>query len=121
MKDNQKRGNLIKGTADTGNCSKPHFSRKLLAIPYGLFLAAFVVIPLLIIIYYAFTDDNGTFTLEYVKVFFNESGEGFFAFFKSYNFKTIMKSLFISVTSTVVCLLIAYPVAYIIAKCKLKN
>ena len=100
---------------------KPHFSRKLLAIPYGLFLAFFVLIPLFIIMYYAFTNDEGKFTLEYVRVFFNENGEGFFAFFKSYNFKTIMRSLFISFTSTVLCLLIAYPVAYIIANCKLKN
>ncbi|MBQ8229417.1 MAG: ABC transporter permease [Clostridia bacterium] len=101
--------------------AKPHFSRKLLAIPYGLFLAIFVVIPLLIIFYYAFTNDEGKFTLEYVKVFFNESGEGVIGFFKSYNFKTIMQSLFISLVSTVICLLIAYPVAYIIARCKLKN
>ncbi len=100
---------------------KPHFSRKLLAIPYGLFLALFVVVPLLIIVYYAFTDDAGRFTLEYVKVFFNESGEGFWGFFTSYNFKTIMQSLFISLISTIICLFIAYPVAYIIAKCKLKN
>ena len=100
---------------------KPHFSRKLLAIPYGLFLAVFVLIPLFIIVYYAFTDDAGKFTLEYVRVFFNENGEGFLGFFKSYNFKTILQSLFISVMSTLLCLLIAYPVAYIIAKCKLKN
>ena len=32
-----------------------------------------------------------------------------------------MQSLFISVASTVICLLIAYPVAYIIARCKLKS
>ncbi len=100
---------------------KPHFSRKLLALPYGLFLALFVVVPLLIIVYYAFTDDAGKFTLEYVRVFFNESGEGFWGFFTSYNFKTILQSLFISFMSTLICLLIAYPVAYIIAKCKLKN
>lgn len=103
------------------NKAKPHFSRKLLAIPYGLFLAIFVVIPLLIIVYYAFVDDNGKFTLEYVRMFFNENGEGFFAFFKSYTFKTIMQSLFISVASTLICLLIAYPVAYVIAKCEWKN
>ena len=100
---------------------KPHFSRKLLAIPYGLFLAIFVLIPLFIILYYAFTNDEGQFTLEYVRVFFNENGEGFLGFFKSYNFKTIMQSLFISTMSTILCLLIAYPIAYIIAKCKLKN
>ena len=100
---------------------KLHFSRKLLAIPYGLFLSIFVLAPLFIIVYYAFTNDEGRFTLEYIRVFFNENGEGFFAFFKSYNFKTIMQSLFISTMSTILCLLIAYPVAYIIAKCNLKN
>ena len=105
----------------TNSKAKPHFSRKLLAIPYGLFLAVFVVIPLFIIIYYAFTDDAGKFTWEYVRVFFNESGEGFWSFFTSYNFKTILQSFFISLMSTLICLLIAYPVAYIIAKCKLKN
>ena len=42
--------------------ARPRFSRKLLAIPYGLFLAVFVLIPLFIIIYYAFTDDAGKFT-----------------------------------------------------------
>ena len=101
--------------------AKFHFSRKLLAIPYALFLAAFVVIPLLIVVYYAFTDDAGRFTWEYVRVFFTQSGEGVLGFLQSYNFKTIMRSLFISTMSTIVCLLIAYPVAYIIAHCKLKN
>ena len=101
--------------------AKLHFSRKLLAIPYGLFLGFFVLIPLFIILYYAFFDDNGAFTFEYVRVFFNDGGDGFWGFFKSYNFKTIMRSLGISVASTVICLLIAYPVSYIIAKSKLKN
>ncbi len=100
---------------------KLHFSRKMLAIPYALFLAVFVVVPLFIVLYYAFTNDEGAFTLEYVKTFFNENGEGLKGFFTSYNFKTIMRSLFISLASTVVCLLIAYPIAYIIANCKLKN
>ena len=100
---------------------KFHFSRKLLAIPYAFFLAFFVVLPLFIIVYYAFTDDNGQFTWEYLKVFFNESGKGLKGFFTSYTFKTILQSLFISLVSTIVCLLIAYPVAYIIANCKLKN
>ena len=50
--------------------TRVHFSRKLLAIPYALFLAIFVVIPLLIIIYYAFTNDEGKFTFEYLKLFF---------------------------------------------------
>ena len=103
--------------------SKPklHFSRKLLAIPYGLFLAVFVVVPLLIIIYYAFTDDAGKFSFDYVKYFFSENGDNFWDFFTSSNLKTIGLSLFISTCSTIICLLIAYPVAYIIAKSKMKN
>ncbi len=100
---------------------KPHFSRKLLAVPYALFLAVFVLAPLFIVLYYAFTDDLGKFTWENLTVFFNENGESVIGFFTSYNFKTIMRSLFISLMSTLVCLLIAYPVAYSIARCKLKN
>lgn len=96
-----------------------HFSRKLLAIPYAIFLALFVVAPLVIIIYYAFTNgDTGKFTLDNFKNFF--SGTGYDSFFESSRFKTIVQSLFISVMSTVFCLLIAYPVAYIIAF-KVKN
>ena len=92
---------------------KLHFSRKLLAIPYGLFLALFVVLPLLIIVYYAFFNDKGIPDWQYVKIFFTED-------FAS-KIKTIGISLFISFASTIICLLIAYPVAYIIANCKLKN
>lgn len=97
------------------------FSRKLLALPYGLFLALFVVIPLLIIVYYAFTDDNGIFSWDYVKYFFSEDGTSFWDFFTSSNFNTIIRSLGIAFASTVICLFIAYPVAYIIAKSKIKN
>lgn len=101
--------------------TKPHFSRKLLAIPYGLFLALFVVVPLLIIIYYAFTNGKGEFTLENFREFFSGDGNGIAGFFRSSTAKTIGRSLLISTVSTLVCLFIAYPVAYIIANCNLKN
>lgn len=105
----------------TKTASKPRFSRKLLAIPYALFMLVFVVIPLFIVLYYAFTNESGQFSFENIEHFFNENGSGFWGFFASHNFQTIMRSLFISFVSTVVCLLIAYPIAYIIANCKLKN
>ena len=105
----------------TKTAFRPRFSRKLLAIPYGLFLAIFVVIPLLIIVYYAFTNDTGAFSWDYVKYFFSEDGDNFWDFFTSSNFNTIIRSLLIALASTVICLLIAYPIAYIIAKSKLKN
>ncbi|MBR2341779.1 MAG: ABC transporter permease, partial [Clostridia bacterium] len=99
--------------------TKPRFSRKWLAVPYALFLLVFVIFPLFIIFYYAFTNEQGNFTFEHLVNFFSGSGKD--SFFESSKFKTIVQSLFISITSTVVCLLIAYPVAYIIANCKLKN
>ena len=40
------------------------FSRKQLGIPYALFLICFVVAPLFVIIYYAFTNGEGRFTFD---------------------------------------------------------
>ena len=99
--------------------TKPRFSRKWLAVPYALFLLVFVIFPLFIIFYYAFTNEQGRFTFEHLINFFSGSGKD--SFFESSKFKTILQSFLISITSTIVCLLIAYPVAYIIANCKLKN
>ena len=45
-------------------------SRKSWTLPYVLFSAVFVVIPLLLIVVYAFTDDNGTITLSNFSKFF---------------------------------------------------
>ena len=99
---------------------KFRFSRKALAIPYAVFLAIFVVAPLLIILYYAFTDgDTGTPSLGNFINFF--SGTGGQSFFESSRFKTIVQSFGISIASTLICLLIAYPVAYVIAYSNLKN
>ena len=46
------------------------FSRKQLGIPYALFLILFVVAPLLVIIYYAFTNGSGQFTISNLTNFF---------------------------------------------------
>ena len=99
---------------------KLRFSRKLLAIPYALFLLVFVVAPLFIIIYYAFTNgDTGKLSFENFQNFF--SGTAGESFFESSRFKTIVQSFGISIASTLICLLIAYPVSYIIAHSGLKN
>lgn len=87
------------------------FSRKNLGIPYALFLTLFVIAPLLVVIYYVFTDGTGHFTIE-----------NFISFFTSYNtLGTLCYSLLIALTTTLVCLVIAYPVAYILAQSKLKS
>ncbi len=82
------------------------FDRKALAVPYAIFLILFVVLPLLVVIYYGFTDAEG-----------NVSFANFLGFFT--NLKTIgtlVYSLVIALCTTVVCLALAYPVAYILAK-----
>ncbi|MBR6897229.1 MAG: ABC transporter permease [Lachnospiraceae bacterium] len=82
------------------------FDRKMLALPYALFMVLFVVFPLLVILYYGFTDGSGHVSFDNLVNFFQSSK----------TVGTLLYSLFIAVIVTAVCLLIAYPVAYILAK-----
>ena len=49
------------------------FTRKQLGIPYALFLLLFVVLPLSVVLYYAFTDAMGQFTMQNFLNFFTNS------------------------------------------------
>lgn len=90
---------------------KLRFSRKQLGIPYAVFLVCFVIAPLLVVLYYAFTNGQGRFTLQ-----------NFVNFFTSPNtIGTLCYSLMVAVVVTICCTLIAYPVAYILAKSNLKK
>lgn len=82
------------------------FSRKSLALPYAIFMILFVVIPLALIVAYAFTDENGRLTLENFRTFFSGG----------HNINTLMFSIFIGMANTAVCLLLGYPAAFILAK-----
>lgn len=87
------------------------FSRKSLGIPYMLYLILFVILPLVVLVYYAFTDKNGKLSLDnFVQFFTNPNTLG-----------TLCYSLAIALVTTVVCLLLAYPVAYILAASRLKT
>jgi len=85
---------------------KIFFDRKALAIPYLIFLILFVLLPLIVILYYGFTDNNGNFSLSNFAAFFCNSK----------TIGTLIYSLVIGVLVTLICLLLAYPVAYILAK-----
>jgi spermidine/putrescine transport system permease protein len=74
------------------------------AFPYLVICAIFVILPLCLVFYYAFTED-GTFTIENVKAVFS-SGE---------YLMSIVKTAGIAALTTAICLLIAYPVAMILA------
>lgn len=89
---------------------KMRFSRKSLGIPYAVFLIIFVAAPLLFLFYYAFTDGHGQFTVNnFVHFFTNPNTVG-----------TLFYSFAIAIVTTLVCLLLAYPVAYFLAMSRLK-
>ena len=87
------------------------FSRKNLALPYAVYLLLFVVAPLVILFYYAFTNGDGQPTLANLTGFFSDPN----------TLGTLCYSFSIAFVTTVVCLLIAYPVAYILATSKIKK
>ena len=87
------------------------FQRKTLGIPYIIFLLIFVVAPLLVLFYYAFTNGEGKFTVENLTGFFTDPN----------TLGTLVYSFAIAIVTTAVCLLLAYPVAYILATSRIKQ
>lgn len=84
------------------------FSRKHLCIPYAVFLVCFVIFPLLLIVYYAFTAKDGSFTFANFAWFFSDPVQ----------IKNLFFSMLIGLITTAVCLLIGYPVAYVLSRIK---
>ena len=75
-------------------------------VPYALFLLVFVIVPLLLIVLYAFTDDGGAFTLANFRKFMMHPEA----------MNTFVYSIGIAVITTLVCLLLGYPAAYILSQ-----
>lgn len=91
--------------------AKISFSRKYFSIPYGLFLILFVVLPFLLILYYAFTSKTGNFSFENFVDFFSNPT----------SVSTLFISFIIAVITTGLCILIGYPTAYILSKMKARK
>lgn len=81
-------------------------TRRVFAYPYVLFMLAFVVAPLIILLVNAFLDTEGGFTFDNFKSFFTDD----------VNLRVLGMSLAVGVITTVLCLVIGYPVAYILSK-----
>ncbi len=95
------------------------FKRSYLTFPYALFLFLFVVLPIVIILIYAFTETktnlDGTESLEF-------SFAAFINFFTSpTKINVLVVSLFLGILNTLVCLLIGYPLAYLLADKKVNT
>ena len=73
--------------------------------PYGLWMAVFIVAPLAIVAYYALTDAAGNFSLDNITQL-------------SLYTDTIFRSVWFGLVATILCLVTAYPLAYIFSKTK---
>ena len=87
--------------------------------PYSIWAVVFIAVPLVFVAYYAFTDQNFHFTFDNINRFFTatsqiDDGE---SVREVHTYLVIfMRSLKLAVISTVICLLMGYPLAYIMAR-----
>lgn len=88
--------------------SKKSFGSRLVASPYYLWAAIFIIVPLIMMIYYTFTDASGAFTIANI------------ATLGKYK-KAFGLSILYAVVATFITFLIAYPLAYFMSKMKMSS
>ncbi|MGN0594547.1 MAG: ABC transporter permease [Hominimerdicola sp.] len=76
---------------------------KVLSVPYLVWMIIFILVPLLMVAYFAFTTDSGTFTIQHV------SDVGQYA-------NIFVRSIWLSVIATAICLVVAYPVSFMLSR-----
>ncbi|QQK07444.1 ABC transporter permease [Miniphocaeibacter halophilus] len=82
-----------------------------LAYPYIIWISIFIIIPIIMVLYYALkSGEIAGFTLD-----------NFIKFFKSINLRVFYNSIKIAFVCTIVCLIIGYPMAYWISKLSLRK
>ncbi|MDE6060229.1 MAG: ABC transporter permease, partial [Clostridia bacterium] len=81
-------------------------TKKVFGVPYMLFLLLFVIIPLVLILVNAFLDSDNNLTFDNFKVFFTSSS----------SLTVLGNSLLVGVITTLICIIIGYPIAYILSK-----
>ncbi len=84
------------------------FGKRIIASPYIVWSAIFVIVPLFIMIYFALTDNNGVFTLQ------NLQGIGKYK-------KAFGISIVYAAIATVITLLLSYPMAYFMTKMNISS
>ena len=92
--------------------------------PYSAWALLFILVPLVFVAYYAFTDNNMHFTLDNITKFFTAKSTVTGDNGETLQVRTYMvifwRSVKLAVISTIVCLLMGYPIAYIIARAQPK-
>ena len=102
------------------NAAAPRsIAQRMALAPYSVWAVLFIVVPLIFIAYYAFTDNSFHFTLDNVRRFFTATStvtdEAGTREVRTY-LLIFVRSLKLAVISTVICLIMGYPAAYIISK-----
>ena len=84
--------------------------RQLLTGPYLVWIIGFTVLPILMILYYAFTTSRGSFTLDNIA-----------AIAEPIHVKSLLLSIRLALECTGICLLLSYPLAMILNSHKIKR
>ena len=98
------------------NANRAGLVQRLTLAPYSFWAVLFVVVPLFFVAYYAFTDAQFNFTLDNISRFFTatsavDGGREVHTYLVIF-----LRSLKLAVISTVICLIMGYPMAYIISR-----
>ena len=73
------------------------------ATPFALWMGIFTVVPMAIVVWFAFTDETGSFTLANIAEIWQYAG-------------TYVDSIWMGALATIICLVLAYPVALSISR-----
>lgn len=83
--------------------------KSILQYPYIIWSIMFIIIPIFLVIYFSLTNKNGSFTFENYKRLFNAA-----------YVEVFLKSIYLSVVSTLICFIIGYPSAYFLSRLNVK-
>lgn len=83
--------------------SRSSLKSKLVASPYIVWSVLFIIAPLIFVVYYSFTDASGAFTFENITALSKYA-------------PTFLRSIWFGIVATIICLIIAFPLAYIISQ-----
>ncbi len=83
---------------------------KWLSLPYAFWSLAFIIIPLIMVFYFGLTDKSGKLTLANI-----------LSISLPVHFKALLIALLLSLISTIICLLLSYPLAMILSSLNSKN
>ena len=78
---------------------------KLISAPYTIWMTLFIIVPMGLVAFFAFTDKSGAFTLDNILRVGQYSN-------------VFLRSIWLGAIATLISLLLGYPLAYVIAKAK---